>query len=76
MIVRPRNGEYWNSKLIVLILDKSLWMDKATLICDCAIRADEDVIRDHLAEDFNLEDVRDDFLRLSINVWVRHSRYM
>ena len=48
-------------------------MDKSTLICDCTIRADEDVIRDRLAEDLDLEDVRDDLLRLTINVRV-HQR--
>ena len=45
-------------------------MDKTTLICDCTIRADENVVRDRLTEDFDLEDVRDDFLRLAINVWM------
>jgi len=48
-------------------------MDETTLICYCTIGADEDVVRDRLAEDFDLEDVRDDFLRLAINVWV-HER--
>jgi hypothetical protein len=48
-------------------------MDKATLICDCTIRADEDVVRERLAEDLDLEDVRDDFLRLAVNVRV-HQR--
>jgi hypothetical protein len=43
-------------------------MDKATLICDCTIWADKDVIRDRLAEDFNFEDVRDDLLRLAIDI--------
>ena len=50
-------------------------MDKTTLICDCTIRADEDVVRDRLAEDLDLEDVRDDLLRLAINVRV-HQRDM
>jgi hypothetical protein len=45
-------------------------VDKTTLICDCTIRADEDVVRDRLAEDLDLEDVRDNFLRLAVNVRV------
>jgi hypothetical protein len=48
-------------------------MDETTLICDCTIRADEDVVRDRLAEDLDLEDVRDNFLRLAIDVRV-HQR--
>ena len=50
-------------------------MDKTTLICDCTIRADEDVVRDRLAEDLDLQDVRDNFFRLAINVWM-HQRNM
>ncbi|SRR6266403_3461010 len=50
-------------------------MDKTTLICDCTIRADEDVVRDRLAEDLDFEGVRDDLLRFAINVWV-HQRDM
>jgi hypothetical protein len=48
-------------------------MNKTTLICDCTIRADEDVVRDRLAEDLDFEDVRDDLLRLAINIRV-HER--
>ena len=45
-------------------------MDEATLICDCTIGADEDVVRDRLTEHLDFEDVSDDLLRLAINVRV------
>ena len=45
-------------------------MDEATLISDRAVRADEDVVRDRLAEDFDFEHVRDDLLRLAVDVRV------
>jgi hypothetical protein len=48
-------------------------MDKATLICDCTIWADEDVFCDRLAEDLDFEDVRDDLLRLAVDIGV-HQR--
>jgi hypothetical protein len=48
-------------------------MDEATLITDHTVRADEDVVRDRLAEDFDFEHVRDDLLCLAIDVGV-HER--
>ena len=45
-------------------------MDKPTLVRNRAVRADEDVIGDGLAEDLDLKDVRDDLLRLPIDVGV------
>ena len=50
-------------------------MDEAALVRDCTIRADEDVVRDRLTEDFDFEDVRDDLLRLAVDVRV-HQRDM
>ena len=43
-------------------------MDKSTLVSDRAVRADEDVICDRLAEDLNFENVRDYLLRLAIDI--------
>jgi len=45
-------------------------MDETALISDGTIRADEDVVRDRLTEHLDLEDVRDDLLRLAIDVRV------
>ena len=45
-------------------------MDETALIGDCTIRADENVVRDRLTEHLDFEDVRDDLLRLAINVRV------
>jgi hypothetical protein len=38
------------------------------VVRDRAVGADEDVVCDGLAEDLDLEDVRDDLLRLAVNV--------
>ena len=43
-------------------------MDEPSLVCDRAVRADEDIFGDGLAEDLDLEDVRDDLLRLAVDV--------
>jgi len=48
-------------------------MDETALISDCTIRADENVVRDRLAEHLDLEDVRDDLLRFTIDVRVDES---
>lgn len=53
-----------------MVLDRCFWMDETALIIDCTIRADEDVVRDRLTEHLYLEDVRDDLLRLAIDVRV------
>ena len=58
---------------LVLVLHAGLWVDEAALVGDGAIRADEDVVGDGLAEDLDLEDVRDDLLRLAVDVGV-HER--
>src|SRR5713226_2673251 len=43
-------------------------MDKTTLIRDRTVRADEDVVRDRLAEDLDFENIGDDLLCLAIDV--------
>ena len=48
-------------------------MDEASLVRDRAVRADEDVVCDGLAENLDLEYVRDDLLRLAVDVGV-HER--
>ena len=48
-------------------------MHDATLIRDDGIGADEHVVGDCLPENLNLEHVRDDLLRLAVDVWV-HER--
>lgn len=45
-------------------------MNKTTLISDCTVRTDKDVVSNRLAEDFDFEDVGDDLLRLAVNVGV------
>ena len=45
-------------------------MDEPSLIRNRAIRADEDVIGNSLAEDFYFENVRDNLLRLTIDFGV------
>ena len=50
-------------------------MDKSSLVRDRAVRADEDIFGDGLAEDLDLEDVRDDLLRLTVDVRM-HERDM
>ena len=48
-------------------------MDEPSLVRDRAVRADEDVFCDSLAEDLDLQYVRDDLLRLAVDVGV-HER--
>ena len=43
-------------------------MNEPALVRDGAIAANENVIGDRLSEDLNFEHVRDDFLRLAIDV--------
>ena len=43
-------------------------MNEPSLVRDRAVRADEDIFGDSLAEDLDLEDVRDDLLRLAVDV--------
>ena len=50
-------------------------MYESSLVRDRAVRADEDIFGDGLAEDLDLEDVRDDLLRLAIDVGM-HERDM
>jgi hypothetical protein len=45
-------------------------MDESTLVRDDAITPYKNVVCNRLPKHFDLEDVRDDLLRLSINVWV------
>ena len=53
-----------------MVLDRSLRMDETALVGDCTIGADEDVVRDRLAEHLDFEGVCDDLLRLAIDVGV------
>jgi hypothetical protein len=55
---------------LVLILYARLWVDESAVVRDRAVRADKNVVRDRLAEDLDLEDIRNDLLRLAVNVWV------
>lgn len=48
-------------------------MHKSTLIRESTVGADEDVVCDGLSEDFHLQHVRDDLLRLTVDVRV-HKR--
>ena len=50
-------------------------MDESSLVRDRAVRADEDIFGDGLAEDLDLEDIRDDLLRLAVDVGM-HERDM
>jgi hypothetical protein len=45
-------------------------MNKASLICYGTVASNEDIIGNHLPEDFDLQYVCDDLLCLAINVWV------
>ena len=45
-------------------------MDETALVGDRAVRADKDIVRDRLAEDFDFEHVCDDLLRLAVPVRV------
>ena len=56
-----------------MILYTCLWVNKTTLVGDRAITSDEDVIGNCLSEDFDLENVRNDFFGLTINVGVHES---
>ena len=56
-----------------MILYTRLWVNKTTLVGDRAITSDKDVISDCLSEDFDLENVRNDFFGLTINVGVHES---
>ncbi|RUP45041.1 hypothetical protein BC936DRAFT_148683 [Jimgerdemannia flammicorona] len=48
---------------LVLVLDRGARMHKPALIADRAEGADEDVIGDSLAKNFNLEDISNNFFR-------------
>lgn len=45
-------------------------MHECTLVGENAVRSDEDVICDSLAEDLNLEYIRDNLFRLAVDIWV------
>ena len=53
---------------LILVLYARLGVYESALVRDCAIGANKDVIRDRLAEDLDLEHVRDDLLRLAVDV--------
>ena len=56
-----------------MILYTRLWVNKTTLVGDRAITSDKNVISNCLSEDFDLENVRNDFFGLTINVRVHES---
>ena len=56
-----------------MILYTCLWVNKTTLVGDRAITSDKDVIGNCLSEDFDLENIRNDFFGLTINVGVHES---
>ena len=45
-------------------------MDHTSLVGEFAVRSDEDLARNGLAKDLDPEDVADELLRLSIDIWV------
>jgi hypothetical protein len=45
-------------------------MHQSSLIADSTVTADEDILCDGLPKYFDFQNVSDDFLRLSIDVWV------
>jgi hypothetical protein len=55
---------------LVLILYTRFGMYESTLIRYRAIASDEDIVRDRLSEDLNLENIGDDLLCLPIDVGV------
>ncbi|GAO50141.1 hypothetical protein G7K_4276-t1 [Saitoella complicata NRRL Y-17804] len=53
---------------LILILDRSFRVHETTLVGEGAVRTGEDVACDGLSEDFDAEDVGDDFLRLALDI--------
>ena len=55
---------------LILVLYTRLGMDEPSLVRDRAITAHKDVISNRLPENFDLENVSDDFFCLAVNVRV------
>jgi hypothetical protein len=45
-------------------------MHQTSLVADSTVTADEDILRDGLSKDLDFQNVGDDFLCLSIDIWV------
>jgi hypothetical protein len=63
-------GNLEQTAQLVLVLDTCLGVNQAALVRNRTVAADEDVVRDRLAEDFDLEHVCDDLLCLAVDVGV------
>jgi hypothetical protein len=55
---------------LLLLNPRRARVNKSTLVAQSTVRPDEDIVRDRLPEDLDLEDVGDDLLRLTVNVRV------
>jgi len=53
-----------------LILYARLGVYKPPLVCDSTITSHKDIVGDRLSEDFDLQDVSNDFLCFAIDVWM------
>lgn len=53
-----------------MVLYTRLWMYEATLVRDRAITPDEHVVCYRLPEHLDFEDVSDDLLGFTVNIWV------
>jgi hypothetical protein len=68
---RPGDERYLEERTeLILVLNGRLGVHESTLVAESAVTPNEDVVRDRLPEDLDLEDVGDDLLRLAIDVGV------
>ena len=55
---------------LILVLYARFGVDEPSLVRDRAITAHKDVISNRLPENFNLENICDNFFCFAVNVWV------
>lgn len=63
-------GDLKQATKLVLILYARLRMHESTLVGERTVRSDKDVIRDSLAEDLDLEYIRNNLFGLAVDIWV------
>lgn len=55
---------------LILVLQRCSWVGERSLVRDGRVGTDEHVVADGLTEDFDFEDVGDDFFGFAVEVWV------
>lgn len=66
-------SDEWNLEKrgqLILVLDRGLWVDDSSLVGECHVRSDQDVVGNGLTENLDAENIGDDFLGFALNIWV------